>query len=231
MIRGVFTDIADIYDRMNHVLSLGLDRRWRRLAAKGAADGPRRILDLACGTGDFTFELARRFGGAEVLGMDFTPAMLEIAKGKNHSPRISFVAGDAMDLSRFSAGSFDLCSCAFGFRNFSDRDRVLAEARRVLTQRGELLVLEFFRPESKILWFFTSLWLRMLTAVFVRKGAVSYGYLRESIGRMDRLTDFLSRAEESGFTLRGRDFFFPCCTCLHLTIGTCRGDAEKAKQN
>ena len=85
MIRRLFTDIAAIYDRMNHVLSLGLDRRWRRLAAAGVKGTPTRILDLACGTGDFAFALARRFPAAEIVGVDLTPAMLEIARANLHA--------------------------------------------------------------------------------------------------------------------------------------------------
>ena len=106
MIRRLFTDIAAIYDRMNHVLSLGLDRRWRRVAAADVKGTPTRILDLACGTGDFAFALARRFPKAEITGVDLTPAMLEIARAKNTFPRIRFVEGDALALS--VAGPFGL---------------------------------------------------------------------------------------------------------------------------
>ena len=98
MIRRLFTDIAAIYDRMNHVLSLGLDRRWRRLAAADVKGTPARMLDLACGTGDFSFALARRFPEAAITGVDLTPAMLEIARAKNRSPHIRFMEGDALAL-------------------------------------------------------------------------------------------------------------------------------------
>ena len=120
MTRGLFTDIASVYDRMNALLSLGLDRRWRRAAVADAKGRPSRVLDLACGTGEFSFELARRFADAEVLGVDFAPAMLEIARQKNDSPRVRFEEGDASNLSALRDGSFELCSCAFGFRNFPE---------------------------------------------------------------------------------------------------------------
>lgn len=218
MIRRLFTDIASVYDRMNHMLSLGFDRRWRRLAAAVVKGCPSRILDLACGTGDFSFELARRFPDAEVLGVDLTPAMLDIARRKNGYPKTGFAEGDAMDLAPAERyGRFSLCACAFGFRNFPDRRKALSEVRRVLAPEGELLVLEFFRPGNALLGFFTSAWLRMLAALFARRNSAAYRYLRESIRGMDTVETFAAQAEECGFRLSSRRFFFPCCTCLHFT--------------
>ena len=229
MIRRLFTDIAAIYDRMNHVLSLGLDRRWRRLAAAELENSPSMILDLACGTGDFAFELARRFPGAGILGVDLTPAMLDIARSKNRSAQIVFVEGDAMDLSSVpdaastgsfgvagGRGMFDLCSCAFGFRNFPDRRKALEEVGRVLKPGGELLVLEFFRPRNTLLGLFTSIWVRMLSAMFAGRRTSAYRYLRESMNGMATVEEFVSMAEAEGFRLQSRRFFMPCCTCLHL---------------
>ena len=217
MIRRLFTDIAAIYDRMNHVLSLGLDRRWRRLAAAGVKGTPTRILDLACGTGDFAFALARRFPAAEIVGVDLTPAMLEIARAKNPSPRIRFMEGDACDLSSCTPQApFSLCSCAFGFRNFPDRRRALREARRLLEPGGELLVLEFFRPGNVLLGRVTAAWLRLMAALFARRNTSAYRYLRESMDGMVSADDFVRLAAEEGFALEGRRFFLPCCTCLRL---------------
>ena len=214
MIRRLFTDIAAIYDRMNHVLSLGLDRRWRRMAAEDVKGTPTRILDLACGTGDFAFALARRFPEAEIVGVDLTPAMLEIARAKTPSPRIRFMEGDAQSL--LVEGPFELCSCAFGFRNFPDRRRALREVRRVLAPGGELLVLEFFRPGNALLGRVTAAWLRLMAALFARRNTSAYRYLRESMDGMVSADDFVRLAAEEGFALEGRRFFFPCCTCLRL---------------
>ena len=226
MIRRLFTDIAAIYDRMNHVLSLGLDRRWRRLAAADVKGTPTRILDLACGTGDFAFALARRFPEAEIVGVDLTPAMLEIARAKNQSSRIWFMEGDACDLSSCTPHApFSLCSCAFGFRNFPDRRRALREARRVLAPDGELLVLEFFRPGNAALGRVTAAWLRLMAALFARRNTSAYRYLRESMDAMVSADDFVLMASEEGFALNCRRFFFPCCTCLHL-----RKLADRASQ-
>ena len=217
MIRRLFTDIAAIYDRMNHVLSLGLDRRWRRLAVADVKGIPTRILDLACGTGDFAFALARRFPESEILGVDLTPAMLEIARAKNPSSRIRYMEGDACDLSTCTPQApFSLCSCAFGFRNFPDRRRALREARRLLEPDGELLVLEFFRPGNALLGRVTAAWLRLMVALFARRNTSAYRYLRESMDGMVSADDFVRLAAEEGFALEGRRFFFPCCTCLRL---------------
>ena len=220
MIRRLFTDIAGVYDRMNRLLSLGCDLRWRRLAAALVHGTPASILDLACGTGDFAFALAKRFPHAQILGVDLTPAMLDLARAKNTSPNITFCLGDAQDL----APSFEhsnirtfkpsLITCAFGFRNFPDKAAALAEAKRVLAPGGELLVLEFFRPQNRLLGGLTRLWLRMMSALFARRNASAYAYLRESIDKTLSAADFIALAERQGFVLEARRLFFPACSCL-----------------
>ena len=230
MIRRLFTDIAGVYDRMNRLLSLGSDLRWRRQAAALVHGTPSAILDLACGTGDFAFALARRFPGAQILGVDLTPAMLDLARAKNTSPNITFRLGDAQNLSSL-APSFEhsnirtfkhsniqtfkqsLITCAFGFRNFPDKAAALAEAKRVLTADGELLVLEFFRPQNRLLGGLTRLWLRAMSFLFARRNA-AYAYLRESIDKTLSAEDFIALAERQGFVLETRRLFFPACSCL-----------------
>ena len=100
-VRQHFAAIASVYDRANRVLSLGLDRSWRERAVGLLRGRCAAALDLACGTGDFSLAIARRFPEANVTGVDFTPEMLEIARAKTHSPRIKFRQGDAQDLSGF----------------------------------------------------------------------------------------------------------------------------------
>ena len=218
MIKRLFTGIADRYDRMNRVLSLGLDRRWRRIAAESVRGTPSRILDLACGTGDLAFALARRFPHAKIVGADLTPAMLGLARRKNASPDISFVEADAGRLPFSADGSFSLVSCAFGFRNFPDRSAALREARRVLSTDGELLVLEFFRPASRLLGRLTALWIRLIAALFARPSQAAYGYLGQSLRTTVSADEFIALATESGFRLADRRLLLPCCTCLRFTI-------------
>jgi len=217
--RNLFSEIADGYDRMNRLLSLGMDRRWRRLAVAEAKVRPTRALDVACGTGDFAFELARRFEDAEVLGVDFAPAMLELARRKNMSPHVAFKEGDALSLSDALDGTFQLCTCAFGFRNFADRRKALREIARVLAPGGELIVLEFFRPRSPALWLAVSAWIRLVSSLFAHGKASAYRHLRESIRSMDTEEEFKSVAEECGFRPCSMRRFLPCCTCMRFASG------------
>lgn len=215
MIKRLFTGIAGVYDRMNRILSLGRDRRWRRQAVATVRGQPVRILDLACGTGDFAFALAERFPEAEIVGVDLTPAMLEIARAKNRSPRISFREGNAQALDS-DLSPVGLVACAFGFRNFPDRAAALREARRVLAEKGELLVLEFFRPRSKALGFLTACWVRMLAGFFSGRHGSAYRYLTESMRTTVTEGEFVALAAANGFVLAERRFFFPCCSCLRF---------------
>jgi len=218
MIRSLFTDIADIYDRMNHVLSIGRDRHWRQAAVRLVDGRPAKIVDLACGTGDFTFALARRFPDARIVGIDLTPAMLERARGKNTSALIDFREGDAMaplaDGASLQPHSFDLVACAFGFRNFSDSSAALRAARALAKPDGELLVLEFFRPANRLIGSVTALWLTVLARLFAKDKVRAYVHLRESMRTTDTEGEFVARASAEGFALCKRIFLFPCCTCL-----------------
>ena len=135
--RGMFTRIAGMYDRLNRAQSLGLDVVWRKRALACLArtsPSPRRILDLATGTADFAIACARRFPDAHVTGVDLTPAMLEVGRRKVEaaglSGRIVLEEGDACALA-CAKGSFDAVLCAFGFRNFPDR-----AASRACSQAG-----------------------------------------------------------------------------------------------
>ena len=228
-IRETFSDIADIYDRMNRALSLGLDRRWRRAAAKAAANAsrraPDRILDLACGTGDMSLELARAFPEASVTGVDFTPAMLDIARRKcAGESRISFLEGDASCLPFGNPGAapggapFDAVFCAWGFRNFPDRAKALRECARVLAPGGTLVVLEFFRPERRLAGALTSLWLRTLPRLLAPSKRSAYAYLDSSMRNMVSVDGFSALAAEAGFSPASSRFLFPACTCLAFTL-------------
>ena len=217
-VRDTFSGIADVYDRMNHALSLGLDRRWRRIAARSTGGAPSEILGLACGTGDMSLELARRFPGAHLTGVDLTPEMLASARRKCAAEmRMSFVEGDAAELPFGRGGDtrrFDLAACAWGFRNFPDKAKALLECARVLAPGGRLVVLEFFRPRNRILGALTALWLRALAPVLAPGRRAAYVYLRESIGGTLSEGEFAALADKAGFAVESRRFLFPACTCL-----------------
>jgi ubiquinone/menaquinone biosynthesis methyltransferase len=225
-VADTFTRVAAGYDRLNRILSLGLDVLWRRRALArlshlaGEREGcPRAILDLATGTADFALAAARRFPDAHVTGLDLTPAMLEIGARKvaaaGLAERIALQAGDATALP-FADATFDAVLCAFGFRNFPDIPAALAEAARVLGEGGRLVVLEFFRPRSALLGAFTAGWLRCVSALFAPRRAADYAYLRESIAKTCSADEFAAMARTAGLELERDGFFLPACSCLVL---------------
>jgi demethylmenaquinone methyltransferase/2-methoxy-6-polyprenyl-1,4-benzoquinol methylase len=152
----MFGAIAHAYDLNNRVHSFGLDQAWRRAAVRMAAPKPTdHALDCACGTGDLSRALADR-GAARVVGLDFTPQMLDIARTKRVGPKrnpgravIEYIQGDAMALP-FADGSFDIVTIAFGIRNVAEPARALREFRRVLRPGGRLVVLEFDEPTNPV---------------------------------------------------------------------------------
>jgi demethylmenaquinone methyltransferase/2-methoxy-6-polyprenyl-1,4-benzoquinol methylase len=144
-IRSMFARVAARYDRANTILSAGIHHQWRRAAVRWSDAGPgQKVLDCATGTGDLA--IAFRKSGAEVIGTDFTPEMIEHARAKNRE--IRFEVADVTALP-FDDASFDVASIAFGIRNVGDPRRALAEMARVLRPGGRLIVLEFGQPPSR----------------------------------------------------------------------------------
>ncbi|MBR0224300.1 MAG: ubiquinone/menaquinone biosynthesis methyltransferase [Bacteroidales bacterium] len=152
VISGMFDSIARKYDRMNHGMSLGIDRLWRwrfvRRLEKKLPENP-VVLDLACGTGDLTRALSRK--GFSVTGLDISAEMMEVGKRKcaDLTPRPAFVLGSAEQIP-FPDATFDAVTIAFGLRNFDHRAQCLAEIRRVLKPGGRLAVLEFAVPRNRL---------------------------------------------------------------------------------
>jgi demethylmenaquinone methyltransferase / 2-methoxy-6-polyprenyl-1,4-benzoquinol methylase len=141
----MFDRIAHRYDTVNSVLSAGTDSGWRRRAARATSLGEGgSALDVACGSGKLTAELAKLAGpSGRVVGLDFSPHMLEIAR-RDH-PRLEFLEGDALSLP-FDDATFDAVTIAFGLRNLADPVRGLREMLRVVKPSGRVVVLEFVRP-------------------------------------------------------------------------------------
>lgn len=213
----MFARIADRYDAMNRVMSLSMDRRWRRIALGMTDVDPVSVLDLACGTGDSTLEAARRFPSARVTGADLTPEMTALAEVKARGEsRIGFAAADASDLGMFADGAFQLVFCAFGFRNFPDKSAVLRECRRVLDSGGELIVLELFRPRSRFLGSLVGAWITVCSSLFARGRSGEYAYLRRSMAETLDAASFVRLAEDNGFRAAGCKFLFPSATVLRL---------------
>lgn len=176
----MFDDVAERYDVTNDVLSLGLDRRWRRAVRRALDPRPgQRILDLAAGTGTSSLPLV--FAGATTIPCDFSVGMLKV--GKHERPRLPFVAGDAMRLP-FADETFDAVTITFGLRNVADPTLGLEEMRRVTRGGGLLVVCEFSKPTfGPFRRIYDEYLMRALPALATKVSSdpESYVYLAETI--------------------------------------------------
>jgi demethylmenaquinone methyltransferase/2-methoxy-6-polyprenyl-1,4-benzoquinol methylase len=189
-VRAMFDRIAGLYDRMNTVMTAGLHHRWRARAGDLAAVGPGdRVLDVATGTGDLAFELARRVGPAgEVVGSDFSEGMLALARAKAAAAApaapVRFELGNALALP-YADGEFAAATVGFGARNFSDLGAGLREMARVVRPGGRVVVLEITTPQRPPLSTFFRLWFDRLVPLLGRVAGDSqaYSYLPSSVRR------------------------------------------------
>jgi demethylmenaquinone methyltransferase / 2-methoxy-6-polyprenyl-1,4-benzoquinol methylase len=196
----MFGSIARRYDLANHLLSCGVDFYWRKRAAEMVVTWrPDKIVDLATGTGDLALALQRKLPKAEVIGVDFLPEMLELARRKGVRET---VLADAMQLP-FASASFDCVTIAFGLRNMEDWKRALAEMSRVLRKNGHLMVLEFSLPRGSVLRaiyrFYLHRCLPLLGSVLTGKKN-AYDYLGDSIEEFPNGYAMTHLIEASGFT-------------------------------
>ena len=205
-VRAMFSGIAGRYDLLNHVLSLNIDKRWRKLVRQNLQhilDDPQAlVLDVACGTGDLSIEL-QSHAKAKVIGTDFCRPMLSVAAEKNgaNSLSIPYVEGDAMNLG-FASDSFDAATIAFGLRNLSNFADGLAELRRILKPGGRLVVLEFSSPvvpgfRQLFNFYFTRVLPRIGGAVSGSRGA--YQYLPDSVSKFPDQKRLVALMRETGF--------------------------------
>jgi demethylmenaquinone methyltransferase/2-methoxy-6-polyprenyl-1,4-benzoquinol methylase len=216
-VREMFGSIARRYDLANHVLSCGIDFYWRARAANIVAGWrPRNIADLATGTGDLALALQNKLPDADITGVDYQPEMLELArqKGLRH-----VLLADVMKLP-FADGSFDCITIAFGLRNLENCSAALTEIARVLNSNGQLLVLEFSLPKTRILRaayrFYLHRCLPFLGSFLTQKKS-AYDYLGDSI------EDFPS-GKAMCELMRANGYVFPTFESLTggiVTIYTC----------
>jgi demethylmenaquinone methyltransferase/2-methoxy-6-polyprenyl-1,4-benzoquinol methylase len=185
----MFDRIAGVYDLMNTAMTAGMHHRWRERAADRAELSPGdAALDLCCGTGDLTLELARRVGaGGRVVGCDFSERMLELARrkaGERGASQVRFEWADALELP-YAEGSFDAVAVGFGVRNLVDLERGLAEMARVLRPGGRAVILEITQPRRRPLSTFYSLWFDRLVPLLgtLAGDRDAYAYLPESVRR------------------------------------------------
>ena len=212
----MFDRISPVYDFMNHAMTAGLDRRWRRLAAETVVRPGDAVLDACCGTGDLAIA-AQRTGG-RVTGLDFSEQMLVRARGKSDS--VEWVLGDVTALP-FDDASFDAVTVGFGIRNVPELDVGLAELARVLRPRGRVACLEITRPEGLVKPFFR-LWFDGLVPLAgkVLPGGRAYSYLPASVRRFPGPSDLAAAFGRAGFDGVGWKLMGGGIVALH--VGTKR---------
>jgi demethylmenaquinone methyltransferase/2-methoxy-6-polyprenyl-1,4-benzoquinol methylase len=223
-VREMFTSIAPRYDLLNHVLSCNVDRLWWRRAARTFAHIFARpdccMLDLCCGTGDMTFALRKqarnREGkpGPQILGADFSHAMLQRARMKSlykskspqnrASTRLRWIEADALCLP-FPDQHFNLVTSAFGFRNLADYDAGLREIVRVLKPGGECGILDFSEPQGRMGRLYRIYFKQVLPRVGTMLSGVRgpYAYLPNSVERFPQPQEMLDRMRRCGFSEAG----------------------------
>jgi demethylmenaquinone methyltransferase / 2-methoxy-6-polyprenyl-1,4-benzoquinol methylase len=194
-VRVMFDRITPVYDLMNRAMTLGLDRRWRRLTAQAVVRPGDRVLDACCGTGDLAVA-AERVGG-RVTGLDFSERMLERARRKSGS--VEWVRGDLLALP-FADGSFDAATVGFGIRSVADLDAGLRELARVLVPGGRLGCLEITQPRGLLRPFFR-LWFDRFVPLAgkVLPGGAAYAYLPASVRRFPGPEELAAAIRRAGF--------------------------------
>ncbi len=205
-VREMFAGIAGRYDLLNHVLSLNIDKRWRRIVADELRpildDETATVLDVACGTGDLSIEL-NKTAKAQIMGTDFCRPMLAFAKSKSEreTASIPYIEGDAMNLP-FGDSQFDAVTIAFGLRNLANVPDGLKELHRIIKPGGKVAVLEFSAPIVPgfgylFNFYFSHILPRIGGAVSGSRGA--YEYLPDSVAKFPNQKKLASLMETTGF--------------------------------
>ena len=214
----MFDNIADGYDRLNRIMSMGVDQSWRRktVAALNVTPGA-RVLDLATGTGDLAIQIAETHPECTVVGVDPSVNMLRVGRtkvdAKQLSKRVTLMEGDAQSLP-FDAGSLNAACIAFGIRNVPDRERGLREMARVVKPGGRVCVLELSEPKKGVLSPFARFHIRQVVPRLGAwlSGSKEYRYLQESIAAFPDPEDFAAMMERSGLKMVSLE---------RLTLGVC----------
>lgn len=215
-IRRMFDKIAPSYDRLNHALSLGIDRRWRRTAVDALGKHqPQQILDIATGTGDFALLLAKRIKPQHIVGADISEGMMAVGREKVKEEGlqnvISFQYEDCMQLS-FPDGSFDAVTSSYGVRNFQNLDKGLQEMQRVLRPGGHLLIVELTPPPSfpmkQLFWLYAHVVMPLLGRLISHDDS-AYTYLPASMEAFPQPEQMEGILRKAGFTeVQWRRFTF-----------------------
>ena len=207
-VKQMFDDIAPTYDRLNHILSLSIDKIWRNRVVRAVRRlGAKEILDIATGTGDLAIAIARKIEGTTICGADLSPEMLAVAKQKvakaELSDRITLMEGNAecLPLPDMSA---DAVTIAFGIRNFENKENCLKELRRILRANGHLVILEFSNPKNRFIgWMYRFYSHKILPWVggLISSNRSAYEYLPASVDSFPNPDLFSQMIESAGYKM------------------------------
>lgn len=225
-IRRMFNRIAPKYDQLNRIISLGLDRSWRKRALHLLAPyAPQRVLDVATGTGDLAIEIIQTISSAkEVVGVDISEEMMRVGQEKVHQAgldtKISFERQDCTAMT-FEADSFDAATIAFGIRNFSDIPAAAAELHRVLRTGGVLIIAELSVPTNPLLRLGYKLYAGQIIPLIGRlisKDRDAYTYLPKSIVAVPQRERMVEILRKAGFSEAFYESIFPGTCTIYVAI-------------
>ena len=205
-VEQMFDEIAGNYDLLNRSMSMGIDQRWRKKALSTLQPlQPQKMLDVATGTGDVAIMAAKLLKPQSIIGVDLSEGMLNIGRKKIKDEGLDHVIqlqkGDSENLP-FESNTFDAVTVAFGVRNFQNLENGLADILRVLRPGGQLVVLEFSKPTSKLYKPFYRIYMKTVCPLMAKafsKNASAYTYLDESINRFPEGKHFTAILEKVGF--------------------------------
>lgn len=203
-IGGLFDRIAATYDTLNHLLSLNIDRSWRRKTA-AMLTPCEKLLDVAIGTGDLALEIMRQNKAEDIQGIDLSQEMMRIGAQKVEKAgltgKIRFDLGSALEMP-YKNGEYDALTCAYGVRNFSDLDKGLKEFHRVLKPGGQLAILEFSYPTNPIIrWGYDLFFCNILPFIgrIISNDKTAYSYLNRSVKEFIWGEEMVRHIEAVGF--------------------------------
>ena len=219
-VRKLFDNIAPDYDKLNHILSLNIDKGWRKKAVRNLVDTQEalKVLDVACGTADFTIEIAQKVAkGSEVIGVDISEGMMAVGREKIKKAGVSaeLIVADCEDLP-YADNTFDRIAVGFGVRNFEHLELGLSQMCRVLTPGGKLVILELSVPSNAFIrWCYKLYFLKILPAIggMISGNRGAYEYLPASVLRFPGPDKFIPMLKSAGFSQVDH---------TSLTLGICR---------
>ena len=207
-VEQMFDNIAPTYDKLNHIMSLNIDRVWRRRVMRIVRRAKaHKIMDVATGTGDLAIAMAKRVDRTQILGVDLSEEMLAVARRKVEKQgleeRMMLAKGDAENLDMVTSESIDAATVAFGVRNFENIERGLSEIYRTLKPGGKLVVLEFSMPKNRLIrWVYSQYAHRLLPRIggMISKDKQAYTYLPDSVEEFPAPERFAEMLRSVGFT-------------------------------